>query len=43
LRLGGLVGDGAFIDKDFNTIDVCLVMELSKMSNRHKEIYTKAR
>jgi len=41
--LGGLVGDGAFIDKDFNTIDVCLVMELSKMSNRHKEIYIKAR
>ena len=29
LRLGGLIGDGAFIDKDFNTIDVCLVMELS--------------
>jgi putative hemolysin len=43
LRLGGLIGDGAFIDKDFNTIDVCLVMELSTMSNKHKEIYTKVR
>ena len=43
LRLGGMVGDGAFIDKAFNTIDVCLVMELSKMSERHKEIYTKVR
>ena len=27
LRLGGFVGDGAFIDRDFNTIDVCVVMD----------------
>jgi putative hemolysin len=43
LRLGGMVGDGAFVDRAFNTTDVCLVMELAKMSERHKEIYTKAR
>ena len=43
LRLGGMVGDGAYIDRSFRTIDVCLVMELSKMSERHKEIYTKVR
>jgi len=43
LRLGGMVGDGAYIDSKFNTIDVCLVMELSRMSDRHKEIYSKAR
>ena len=27
LRLGGFVGDGAFVDRDFNTIDVCVVMD----------------
>ncbi len=43
LRLGGAVGDGAFIDHDFNTIDVCLVMDTTKMSARHKSIYTKDR
>ncbi|MDX8348642.1 GNAT family N-acyltransferase [Cognatiyoonia sp. IB215446] len=26
LRLGGMVGDGAFIDHAFNTIDVCLIL-----------------
>ena len=26
LRLGGFVGDGAFVDHQFNTTDVCLVM-----------------
>ena len=24
LRLNGYVGDGAFIDREFNTVDVCL-------------------
>ena len=24
MRLGGFVGDGAFIDYEFNTVDVCL-------------------
>ena len=27
LRLGGFVGDGAWIDHAFNTTDVCLVMD----------------
>ncbi len=39
LRLGGVVGDGAFIDHDFNTIDVCLVMDTAKLSDRHRKIY----
>lgn len=43
LRLGGMVGDGAFIDHEFNTIDVCLVMDTAKMSKRHRDIYTKGR
>lgn len=39
LRLGGFVGDGAFIDRDFNTTDVCLVMDTGQMSARHRAFY----
>jgi L-ornithine Nalpha-acyltransferase len=39
LRLGGFVGDGAWIDRDFNTIDVCLVMDTGQMSARHRDFY----
>lgn len=39
LRLGGFVGEGAFIDKPFNTTDVCLVMETSRIDARQRAIY----
>ncbi|MFT5001156.1 MAG: putative hemolysin [Paracoccaceae bacterium] len=41
LRLGGSIGDGAYIDHDFNTIDVCLMMDTARMSTRHKAAYTR--
>lgn len=41
LRLGGCVGDGAFVDSAFNTTDVCLVMDTARMNARSKDIYTK--
>ncbi len=41
LRLGGFVGDGAFIDHAFNTTDVCLVMDTARMNERQTRIYTK--
>jgi putative hemolysin len=34
LRLGGHVGDGAFVDHAFNTTDVCLVMDTTTMNAR---------
>ena len=40
LRLGGFVGDGAFIDRDFNTTDVCLVMDTARMNPRYSRYYT---
>lgn len=43
LRLGGFVGDGAFVDHAFNTTDVCLVMDTAHMSARHRDFYTKGR
>lgn len=39
LRLGGCVGDGAFIDRPFNTTDVCLVMDTGRMSAKHRDFY----
>lgn len=39
LRLGGFVGDGAYIDHDFNTVDVCLIMDTGLMSARHRQFY----
>ncbi|WP_240608007.1 GNAT family N-acetyltransferase [Pararhodobacter oceanensis] len=41
LRLGGFVGEGAFIDHDFNTTDVCLIMDTSAMSERAVDFYTR--
>jgi putative hemolysin len=39
LRLGGCVGDGAFVDHAFNTTDICLVMDTARMSVKHREFY----
>ncbi|WP_126976620.1 GNAT family N-acetyltransferase [Frigidibacter oleivorans] len=41
LRLGGFVGEGAFIDRPFNTTDVCLLMDTTAMSEKHKGFYTR--
>ncbi len=41
LRLGGFVGDGAYIDHDFNTIDVCLLMDTTRMNAKSRESYTR--
>ncbi len=41
LRLGGFVGEGAWIDHDFNTIDVCLLMDTARMSSRHRDFYAR--
>ncbi|MDH2326246.1 GNAT family N-acyltransferase [Cereibacter sp. SYSU M97828] len=41
LRVGGFVGDGAWIDHAFNTIDVCLVMDTAQMSSKHRDFYAR--
>lgn len=43
LRLGGQVGDGAYIDNDFNTVDVFLVMDAARLSEKHRALYTATR
>ncbi len=42
LRLGGFVGQGAYIDRPFNCIDVCLVMDVARMSEARRALYQKA-
>ena len=40
IRLGGYVGNGASIDADFNSIDVCLIMDTKNMSEKYKKLYS---
>lgn len=39
LRLGGLVGEGAYLDRPFNTTDVFLMVDTSAMSEKHRKFY----
>lgn len=43
IRLGGFVGDGAYVDRDFNTVDVCLLMDTSRMVQRYRAFYSRAK
>lgn len=37
LRVGGKVGDGAVIDWQFNTTDICLVLKTEKLTKRYQK------
>ncbi len=39
IRLGGFVGDGAYVDHEFNTVDVCLLMDTARMVDRYRKFY----
>lgn len=39
LRLGGFIGDGAVIDEQFNTIDVCVIVKTGLVSDRYRKHY----
>jgi L-ornithine Nalpha-acyltransferase len=41
LRLGGFVGDGAVIDDQFNTIDVCVVVKTDKVTEKYRKHYAR--
>ncbi len=43
IRTGGFVGEGAYIDRDFNPVDVCLLMDTSRMVQRYRKFYTRQR
>jgi L-ornithine Nalpha-acyltransferase len=39
LRLGGYVGDGAVIDEQFNTVDVCIVVVTDQVTDKYFNHY----
>lgn len=39
LRLGATIGEGAVIDENFNTIDVCIVVQTKLMTDRYRKYY----
>ncbi|MGH7006124.1 MAG: GNAT family N-acetyltransferase, partial [Alphaproteobacteria bacterium] len=41
LRLGGVIGDGAVIDHDFNTVDVLVYVNMRKVSGRYFRHYSR--
>ena len=41
LRLGAKVGEGAFIDKELNTIDILIIIDVLKMTKKYKVYYEK--
>jgi L-ornithine Nalpha-acyltransferase len=42
LRLGGFVGEGAVIDEQFNTIDVCILVKTDLVTEKYSRHYEKA-
>ncbi|HSG37041.1 MAG TPA: GNAT family N-acyltransferase [Paracoccaceae bacterium] len=43
LRIGGFVGEGAYVDHAFNTTDVCLILDTARMNEAQRALYTKGR
>lgn len=39
LRLGGYVGEGAFVDHAFNTTDVCIVVDIAQVPEKIRAFY----
>lgn len=42
LRLGGFVGDGAVVDRQFNTTDVCVVVKTDLVTDKYYRYYERA-
>jgi putative hemolysin len=41
LRVGGVVGDGAFVDHAFNTTDICLILDTARMNAAQSAHYSR--
>jgi putative hemolysin len=41
LRLGGFVGEGAYVDHAFNTVDICMILDMARMTERQKNTYAR--
>ena len=36
LRLGGFVGEGVYLDRNFNTLDVCVILDRALISSKQR-------
>ena len=43
IRQGGCFGEGAYIDHDFNTVDVCLLLDAIRMVGRYRKFFIRQR
>ena len=42
MRLGGFVGDGAVVDRQFNTTDVCVIVQTDQMASKYDRHYKRS-
>jgi putative hemolysin len=42
LRLGGFIGDGAVIDHEFNTTDVCVIVKTDLVTDKYMQHYARS-
>ncbi len=43
LKLGGMIGEGAYVDHAFNTTDVCIVMDTARVNWEQARLFTQRR
>jgi L-ornithine Nalpha-acyltransferase len=43
VRVGGFFGDGAVIDEQFNTTDVCIIVKTDLITNRYLKHYERSK
>lgn len=39
IRLGAKIGDGAVVDEQFNTTDVCIILPMEQVASRYRRFY----
>jgi len=42
MRLGGFVGDGAVVDRQFNTTDVCVIVQTDQLAQKYDRHYKRS-
>lgn len=41
LKLGAFVGEGAYVDHVFNTVDICLILDMTRLNEKQTRLYTR--
>ena len=43
LRLGGVIGQDAYVDHGFNTTDICMILDIQNMNEKQSALFRKDR